>query len=81
MSLHSTEDSAFFRNVEKLITEREALRSVLLAAVIAEIVGASDEATAMAFCNGRDLPPNLDLMPWADTAITVLGMRGAEKLQ
>lgn len=81
MNQLTTEDSAFFKSVEGLITEREALRSALLAAVISELVGVAGMDVAMGFCNGKDLPDDIELSPWAETAITVLGMRGKEQLQ
>jgi hypothetical protein len=75
------EPDDFFKEVEVMIREREALRVMLIQAVIAEVVGCCGVDAGMQFAKDYTLPSDVELSPWATDAITVLGLRGQETLQ
>lgn len=81
VSKSGNEPDDFFKEVEVMIREREALRVMLIQAVIAEVVGCGGTEAGMQFAKDYTLPADLELSPWATDAITVLGLRGAVTLQ
>jgi hypothetical protein len=66
--------SDHYSEMHTLINTCTAAKSVLLAAVMAEIIGVAGKDACVAFLEGKGIPSDTQFTPWLYDAIPLIGL-------